>query len=337
MPKTTIFLAILLCCILSAGQTFALSDAEYNSLAKNSSEFRQADKELNKFWKVTIGQLDGDYKKQVLNEQRQWVKTGWDKTAQKFMAQGLSKSAAYTKAIQERINQLRVIRENSSLGEDELGNAKADDYYNASENTEPEKTGSLLGEANGARQSSKPEPMPQMRKGNNYLMEQNLKSQQNLVHYLDIVNNTVAKVQSSSGRAYPILPVLSRSIEEYGQFDKKLAQAMIENYGNGKLTEPKQILDAMNSAWNSIGYSMEATCSQLFKSISPRQYFYLTGHKVMDLCIPIIQFFKDDKLLKTALENGYISKEAAIGFIDASLRYYKAMEKVDNDGVRLPN
>ncbi len=26
-------------------------------------------------------------------------------------------------------------------------------------------------------------------------MEQNLKSQQNLVHYLDIVNNTVAKVQ----------------------------------------------------------------------------------------------------------------------------------------------
>ena len=50
MPKTTIFLGILLCCILSAGQTFALSDAEYNSLAKNSSEFRQADKELNKFW-----------------------------------------------------------------------------------------------------------------------------------------------------------------------------------------------------------------------------------------------------------------------------------------------
>ncbi len=74
MPKTTIFLGILLCCILSAGQTFALSDAEYNSLAKNSSEFRQADKELNKFWKITIGQLDGDYKSKVLNEQRQWVK-----------------------------------------------------------------------------------------------------------------------------------------------------------------------------------------------------------------------------------------------------------------------
>ncbi len=67
------------------------------------------------------------------------------KRPKKFMAQGLSKSAAYTKAIQERINQLRVIRENSSLGEDELGNAKADDYYNASENTEPEKAGSLLG------------------------------------------------------------------------------------------------------------------------------------------------------------------------------------------------
>ena len=61
--KLPFFLGILLCCILSAGQTFALSDAEYNSLAKNSSEFRQADKELNKFWKITIGQLDGDYKK----------------------------------------------------------------------------------------------------------------------------------------------------------------------------------------------------------------------------------------------------------------------------------
>lgn len=136
MPKTTIFLGILLCFVLSAGQTFALSDAEYNSLAKSSSEFRQADKELNKFWKVTIGQLDGDYKKQVLNEQRQWVKTGWDKTAQKFMAQGLSKSAAYTKAIQERINQLRVIQENSALSENEMGSAKADDFYNAQDDDE---------------------------------------------------------------------------------------------------------------------------------------------------------------------------------------------------------
>lgn len=140
MSKTVVFMGFLLCCILVAGQSFALSDAEFNSLAKSSADFRQADKDLNKYWKDTIGNLDGAYKKQVLNDQRQWVKSGWDKSAQNFMAQGMSKSAAYTKAIHERINQLRVIQENSNLGENEMGTAKADDYYNGDDSEKQQNT-----------------------------------------------------------------------------------------------------------------------------------------------------------------------------------------------------
>lgn len=313
MPKTTIFLGILLCCILSAGQTFALSDAEYNSLAKNSSEFRQADKELNKFWKDTIGQLDGDYKKQVLNEQRQWVKTGWDKTAQKFMAQGLSKSAAYTKAIHERINQLRVIQENSTLSENEMGSAKADDYYNASENTEPEKTG----------------------KKTDYLMEQNLKNQQELLAARKIVESTNAKRKTyNEGIAFPIL---TASSEEYSKFDKKLAQELILIGKMQKMDNPEAVLRIFEKAFKNLGYSFESTCGLLFEDISPKQYFRLSGAQGLDICIPIIQFIAKKDLLKNALLQGYISEEMANAYIDSSLRYYKALEQVDNDGVRLPD
>lgn len=318
--------------------SYAISESEYESLLKNSSILREADNNLNDYWKEVWNSLEGDYKRQVLADQRLWVKTGRDEAAEKYIAQGMDKASAYAKSIQERINQLRVIKENNALSEEEAGSAKADDFYNSDEVTKTEKQGSLSDQENENKQLSGSSPMPSINQRTDHLMEQNIETQKQLLYCREIVANTTAKVQKPLGNAYPLLPVLSRSLEEYAQFDRKLTQAMLNKSGGARIDDPKQLLDIMNSAWDTLGYSMEATCSQLFKDISPRQYFYLTGQHVMDICIPIVQFFfKGEKSLKDALANGYISREAALGYIDASLRYYKAMEKVNNVGMRLPN
>lgn len=131
MAKRFILFVALGMLLVSAQPVHALSDAEYRQLVKTSPEFRDADRRLSAFWKEIYGNLEGEYKKEVMAGQREWVNNGRDAAARKYMAQGMNKGQAYAKAVDERINVLRVIQENSQLSEDQAGSAKADDFYNA--------------------------------------------------------------------------------------------------------------------------------------------------------------------------------------------------------------
>lgn len=133
MVKRFGLLFVLGALLISSQPAAALSDSEYQQLVKTSPEFMDADRRLSAFWKEVYGSLEGEYKKEVMAGQREWVKNGRDASARKYMAQGMDKGQAYAKAVEERINVLRVIQENSQLSEDQSGSAKADDFYNATD------------------------------------------------------------------------------------------------------------------------------------------------------------------------------------------------------------
>lgn len=121
--------------IFFISSAFALSNADYEKLLKRSPVIKKADAELNDIWKRVFKPLTGDYRKQILNDQREWVRFERDKDAQEFMQSGMSKEKAYEKAIKKRINRLRAVEYNSNLSEEDAaaGRARADDYYNSSE------------------------------------------------------------------------------------------------------------------------------------------------------------------------------------------------------------
>lgn len=136
MLKRFALLFVLGALLISAQPVAALSEPEYQQLVKTSPEFRDADRRLSAFWREVYGGLEGEYKKEVMAGQREWVKNGRDAVARKYMAQGMDRGRAYAKAVDERINVLRVIQENSQLSEDEAGSAKADDFYNATDDAQ---------------------------------------------------------------------------------------------------------------------------------------------------------------------------------------------------------
>jgi uncharacterized protein YecT (DUF1311 family) len=119
----------------SISTAFALSTADYEKLLKTSPVIKKADAELNDIWKRVFKPLTGDYRKQILNDQRNWVKFERESDAQEFMQSGMSKEKAYEQAIKKRINRLRVVEYNSNLSEEDAaaGRARADDFYNSSE------------------------------------------------------------------------------------------------------------------------------------------------------------------------------------------------------------
>ena len=118
--------------VISVSTAFALSNADYEKLLKTSPIVKKADAQLNDIWKHVFKPLSGDYRKQILNDQRNWIKYERDNDAQEFMQSGMSKEKAYEKAIEKRINRLRVIEYNSKLSEEDTaaGRIRADDFYN---------------------------------------------------------------------------------------------------------------------------------------------------------------------------------------------------------------
>ena len=125
-------LAMLIFCLRTAvfpAKSYALTDNEYNELLK-VPYFKQADKELTAVWKEVYHEVGGAYKKQILNDQRQWVKSGRDISAKALMEEeGFTKEDAYTIAVYLRIGVLYVISHNNSLSPDQYASAKSDDYY----------------------------------------------------------------------------------------------------------------------------------------------------------------------------------------------------------------
>ena len=114
---------------------FALTDAEYKQMSIESPEFKKADSDLLALWKNIMKTIKGDFKKQILNEQREWVKSGRDKSANEFMAVGLNKNAAYTRAVIKRIHELQVVEYNMNLSQSEIdrGMARANGFYETEE------------------------------------------------------------------------------------------------------------------------------------------------------------------------------------------------------------
>ena len=97
--------SLLITCFCSSA--FALSDAEYRSMMKNSA-FANADKALNAAWAEAKGILYGSDFDNLKKNQQQWIKSGRDAEAKYFMNNnGLSKVEAYTAATNARANYIR--------------------------------------------------------------------------------------------------------------------------------------------------------------------------------------------------------------------------------------
>ena len=124
--------AILIFCLSTTvfpTKSHALTENEYNELLQ-VPYFKQADQELSAVWKEVYNKLSGAYKKQILNDQRQWLKSGRDTSAKALMEEeGFTIEDAYTIAVYLRIGDLYVIQHNNSLSPDQYGSAKADGYY----------------------------------------------------------------------------------------------------------------------------------------------------------------------------------------------------------------
>lgn len=78
-------------------------------MMKNSSEFREADKELGKIWKK-IKPLIGKHDP-IFEEQRRWISKRRDEVAQRYRDEGYDTTQAYIKSTLDRIEELKEIYE----------------------------------------------------------------------------------------------------------------------------------------------------------------------------------------------------------------------------------
>lgn len=101
-----LFALALLAMLALPGMTYALSESEYQYMMRNSYDFRRADQELQRCWKTVYDSLWGAEKRQLLENQRWWIRQGRDDDAWILINRGLSRQAAYTQAVRERINYL---------------------------------------------------------------------------------------------------------------------------------------------------------------------------------------------------------------------------------------
>ena len=147
-------LTVIFMLLLWGAPVNALSDADYTAFIKSSPEFRNEDQKLGNVYKKIMKETEGEYKTQIRDDQRKWLKTDLDQEAAGYMKKGMSKIKAYTRAYHNRYNILRVIDENNNLSEADIaaGRVKPDDYYNANEDLDeigevemPDNCGSVQG------------------------------------------------------------------------------------------------------------------------------------------------------------------------------------------------
>lgn len=86
---------------------FALTDAKYNEF-KSSKIFSDVDDELGIVWREITSNIDNNKKQILLNDQREWIKHGWDDDALNISSKkGLSLVEAYAEACKNRILYLK--------------------------------------------------------------------------------------------------------------------------------------------------------------------------------------------------------------------------------------
>jgi len=102
-------LSALMLLILVSAPAFALSDADYLKMKKNSQTFARADRKLTNTWNKLKKSLPDYAFQQLQQNQREWIKKGRDDEAKKYIKEGYSRTEAYTLATNDRANKLPEI------------------------------------------------------------------------------------------------------------------------------------------------------------------------------------------------------------------------------------
>ena len=98
-------LSALLLVVMLTGSAFALSNNEYRQLKRNSKLFAGADRNLTEVWNRIKSEITRPAQSafEILKEeQREWIKSGRDIAAKRYMRNGASKDVAYANATYDR-------------------------------------------------------------------------------------------------------------------------------------------------------------------------------------------------------------------------------------------
>ena len=134
------------------------TDEEYSSFLNDHDDLKAADRKLNAVWKEVTKALSPSAKKELLSEQRYWIKRGREARVTYFLSQGETPASSFTKAVLERCDELRTMgrpAKKRERGESETRMSVSDrkrlqklldDYYNTLVVIEADTTGARLSE-----------------------------------------------------------------------------------------------------------------------------------------------------------------------------------------------
>ena len=92
--------------LILAGSALGLSDKEYTRMMKTSKAFREADEFMTECYKECRDTLPRSQFLEIQKEQREWLASGRDETAQDFIDDGMTRTEAYVKVTEMRAHDL---------------------------------------------------------------------------------------------------------------------------------------------------------------------------------------------------------------------------------------
>ena len=96
---------------LFASHAFALSDAEYLKMKRNSPSFARTDRRLNKVWGDLRKSMQHDDFENLKKDQDRWRTNTRDSEAEKYIDEGYSRTEAYMLATHDRARELPALAE----------------------------------------------------------------------------------------------------------------------------------------------------------------------------------------------------------------------------------
>lgn len=141
---------------------------------------------------------------------------------------------------------------------------------------------------------------------------------------LQIAKTANAKSEKARGKAFP---ALTANAQAYKKLDRDLYNSMMQHQGKIKAENPIVQQEGISAAWNSMGYSFDATFRDTFYNIDPETMYRIRTDGTMNLFIITSQLFKNGEILRDALEKGVISRDSAIEYITSTQRFLKAINQ----------
>ena len=96
------FLAVIVLLLAIAAPSSALTDKEYFRMRQYSAAYAKADKRINRIWANLRKSLPKKVFAELQELQSEWIDSGRDEAAQRYMDEGYTRADAYTKAINDR-------------------------------------------------------------------------------------------------------------------------------------------------------------------------------------------------------------------------------------------